>query len=85
MADSKISSLTAASAALAADELAINEAGTSKKLTVDQLQQYLYVASEYAPGTFTIATGQFLVMTKNLILTSTQRATLVGTARLRIT
>jgi hypothetical protein len=40
MADTKISALTAASAALGADELAINEAGTSKKLTVTQLQAF---------------------------------------------
>jgi hypothetical protein len=38
MADTKISALPAASAALGADELAINEAGTSKKLTVTQIQ-----------------------------------------------
>lgn len=38
MADTKISALTAASAALGADELAINEAGTSKKLTVALIQ-----------------------------------------------
>lgn len=85
MADTKISALTAATAAAAANELAINEAGTSKKLTVDLLQQYMFVASKYAPGTFTLPTGQYIVMTKNLILTSTQRATLVGTSRLRIT
>lgn len=37
MADSKVSALTAASAALAADEFPVNEAGTSKKVTVTQL------------------------------------------------
>lgn len=37
MADTKISALSAASAAAGANELAINEAGTSKKLTVTQL------------------------------------------------
>jgi len=37
MADTKISALTAASAAAGANELAINEAGTSKKVTVAQL------------------------------------------------
>ncbi len=41
MPDSKISALTAATAAAAANELAINEAGTSKKLTVTQLGTYL--------------------------------------------
>ena len=39
----------------------------------------------YAPGSFTIDTGRYLVMTKRLQLTGTQRATLAGTARLRIT
>lgn len=37
MADTKLSALTAASAAAGANELLINEAGTSKKLTVAQL------------------------------------------------
>ena len=41
MADTKISALTAATAAAGANELAINEAGTSKKLTVDQIALYL--------------------------------------------
>jgi hypothetical protein len=37
VADTKISALTAASVALAADEFAVNEAGTSKKLTLTQI------------------------------------------------
>lgn len=41
MADSKISALTAAAAAAAANEFAINEAGTSKKLTLQQIVDYL--------------------------------------------
>ncbi len=41
MADTKISALTAAAAAASANELAINEAGTSKKLTIAQLTTYL--------------------------------------------
>lgn len=40
MADTKISALTAASVAAAANELAINEAGTSKKLTAAQLRTF---------------------------------------------
>lgn len=39
----------------------------------------------YAPGSFTIATGKFYVMTKRLILTGSQRAVVQGTGRLRIT
>lgn len=42
MADTKISALSAASAAAAANELAINEAGTSKKLTIAQIADYLF-------------------------------------------
>jgi hypothetical protein len=41
MGDTRISGLPAASAALGADELAINEAGTSKKLTVTQIQTFI--------------------------------------------
>ena len=37
MADTKISALVAAAAAAAANELAINEAGTSKKISITQL------------------------------------------------
>jgi hypothetical protein len=39
----------------------------------------------YAPGSFTVPTGSYAVMSKRLALTTTQRATLAGTARLRIT
>jgi hypothetical protein len=38
MADTKISALTAAGAAAVGNELAINEAGTSKKISIDQLK-----------------------------------------------
>lgn len=40
MADTKISALTAATVVAAANELAINEAGTSKKITASQLRDY---------------------------------------------
>lgn len=39
----------------------------------------------YAPGDFTVATENYLVMSRHLKLTTTQRATLQGTATLRIT
>ncbi len=42
MADTKISALAAASAVVAANELAINEAGTSKKVTADQIKAFIY-------------------------------------------
>lgn len=39
----------------------------------------------YSPGSFRVLTGSFLLMANHLILTGTQRATLQGTARLRLT
>ena len=41
MADTKISALTAAAAAAAANEFAINEAGVSKKVTLQQIADFL--------------------------------------------
>src|SRR3990167_3104001 len=41
MADTKISALAAVTAAAGANELAVNEAGTSKKVSVTQLAAYL--------------------------------------------
>ncbi len=48
MADSKISALTAASAAAAANEFAINESGTSKKVTAAQIKTLITTAPYYA-------------------------------------
>lgn len=42
MADTKISALTAAAAGAAANEFAINEAGTSKKLTLQQIADFMF-------------------------------------------
>ena len=39
----------------------------------------------YAPGAFTVPTGNFRVWSKRLQLTGSERATLQGTARMRIT
>ena len=41
MADTKISALTAATTGAGANEFAINEAGTTKKLTLTQIVTYL--------------------------------------------
>jgi hypothetical protein len=41
MADTKISALAAAGAAAAANELVINEGGTSKKLTMEQIRDFI--------------------------------------------
>jgi len=55
MADTKISALAAASAALMADELPVNEAGTSKKITLLQAQTLLtlnnYSLAAQSPST----------------------------------
>ena len=57
MADSKISALTAASAAAAANEFAINEAGTSKKLTAAQLTTLVLSAPLFAAGSASAASA----------------------------
>lgn len=51
MADTKISALTAAGAAAAANEIPINEAGTSKKVTAAQLKTLITTAPAFAAGT----------------------------------
>lgn len=56
MANTKISALTAATAAAAANEFAINEAGASKKLTMDLLREYIVKRAAAA----TVAMGEFL-------------------------
>lgn len=56
MADSKISSLSAASAAAAANEFEINEAGTSKKVTGTQIKTFVTTAPVFAAGTASAST-----------------------------
>lgn len=79
MSDTKISALPAATAAIGADEFAINEAGTSKKLSLDQVWNGLY-----APGSYTIATGQFRMAVRQQKFTGAQRLTIQGTGTLYI-
>jgi hypothetical protein len=43
------------------------------------------VQGAYAPGSFTLVTEKYAVMSRHLKLTTTQRATLQGTSTLRIT
>lgn len=50
MADTKISALTAAASALGADEFAVNEAGTSKKVTLTQVATFIGAASVGGSG-----------------------------------
>lgn len=56
MADTKISALTAAGSALGADELAANEAGTSKKVTLTQVKTFV---NAVAAPTFVAASAEF--------------------------
>ena len=39
----------------------------------------------YTPGSFTVDTGKYVILSKRLQLTGAQRATIAGTARMRIT
>jgi hypothetical protein len=39
----------------------------------------------FAPGSFTVATGNFMILARELQLTGSQRATLAGTSRMRVT
>ena len=54
MADTKISGLTAATIAALANEFAINEAGTSKKLSLDLIRQFL-TGNSGLPGNQSVA------------------------------
>lgn len=86
MADTKISALTAATVAAAANEFAINEAGASKKLTVAQIQDYII---KRAAGSTMVAGGfiSWLVLSANsaditgLVLTTVMEMTGVGVGR----
>lgn len=74
MADTKISALTGASAAAGANELPINEAGTSKKLTVTQIQTFVNNAPVFAAGT--ASAGTWPVHTSGTLLTAAVAGTI---------
>jgi hypothetical protein len=70
MADTKISALTAATAAAVANELAINESGTSKKLTVSLLRDLLGVQKSVAASNHvatTVAPTEVTEMSMTLV------------------
>ncbi len=86
MADTKISALAAAAAALAAQEFAVNDSGTSKKVTLQQIADFLV---KRAADT-TVAAGAYttqLVLAANsaditgLVLTTVMSITGVGVGR----
>lgn len=68
MADTKISALSAASAAADANEFAINEAGTSKKLTAALLKTYCNAAPVFAAGS--ASAGTHPKLTAGAVLTT---------------
>lgn len=43
------------------------------------------IQQAYAPGAFTVLTGKYVILSKRLQLTGSQRVTIAGTARVRIT
>lgn len=74
MASTKISALSAATAAAGANELAINEAGTSKKLTVAQIETYLKTRG--MPRVFALGTTHTIASTTATEVTGLGPATL---------
>jgi hypothetical protein len=70
VADTKISALTAAGSAAAANEYAINEAGTSKKVTGTQVKTFVNTAPVFAAGT--ASAGTWPVMTSGTLLTAAE-------------
>lgn len=73
-ADTKISALTAASAAADANEYAINEAGTSKKVSGSQIKTYVTTAPVFAAGTASANTWPKL--TSGTLLTTAEAGAL---------
>lgn len=63
MANTKISALTAATAGADADEFAINEAGTSKKITLAQIKTHPFPAGSASAGTWPKLTAGTLLTT----------------------
>ena len=76
MADTKISALTAASAAAGANEIPINEAGTSKKITVAQIESYFETRG--LPIVFGLATTHDVSSTTGSEVTGLGPCTLVA-------
>lgn len=75
MADTKVSGLTAATAALGADEIPVNEAGTSKKVTVTQIADYLMTRVSGSSG----AAGAYKTLQKLSADSADQTSTTPGT------
>jgi len=70
MADSKISALTAAGSFLLADEVPVNEAGTSKKVTGTQIQTGVLTAAPIPAGSATA--GSWPTLASGTLLTTAE-------------
>src|SRR5947208_9086391 len=86
MADTKISDLTSVSTAVSAQELVCNDAGTSKKMSLAQLQTFInpIPATKNDEGTFTVADTGLLRQPDTLTLTGTETGTVAGTGSIQI-
>lgn len=89
MADTKISALTAAAAALGTMELAVNDAGASKKLTITQLDAFtgpkLIAGASGAANTAAAPADTWQILTANAAANSTTTlATVMTTTALAI-
>jgi hypothetical protein len=84
VADTKVSALPAVSVAASTNELPVNEAGTSKKVTVAQLGAIIPTLGVFDPGSFTVAAGGWASLPEALILTGSEQATFAGDSILRI-
>lgn len=90
MADTKTSALTAASVAALANEFAINEAGTSKKVTGTQIVVLVAANLAQSPSLLTLATsytlaaGASMVVNRSYLINSGIKLTLGSAARFRV-
>lgn len=86
MPDAKISALPAIPILEGGDMFGVADASDlteSKSATADQIRAYVSQGL-YAPGSFTVPTGQFRIMAKRLVLTGTQTVRLEADSTLAI-
>jgi len=72
MADTKISALTAVTTPAGADEFIVNEAGTSKKLTLTQVNAYCEPVSAASTSAQTLGTGDTYLAGSGLTITASR-------------
>ena len=79
MADTKVSALPAVTVPATTDEFPVNQGGTSKKVTLAQIQD-ANRAGEYDLAAVVIANEEFLLQYNRVRVSGTNRLTLAGTA-----